>query len=95
MFSKLFYTLTVFLKLKISFEMMVPKKTIFVTVNSVHGEVFCMLFCCKLIFSKSTFSDFFQEYQQSVKQLKPRPGPTGLGPNCLQRLSADDKRYKN
>ena len=47
--------------------------------------------------SKLTFSRiFFQEHFQSVKQFGSRSGPTfcqsyGLGPNCLQRLSADDK----
>ena len=39
---------------------------------------------------------FFQEYHQSVKQFGPRSDPTkcwhGLGPNCLQRLSADGTR---
>ena len=56
-----------------------------------------MLFCRLLIFSKSfIFEKFFQEYHMSVKQIGSRSGPTffrpDLGPNCLQRLSADDTR---
>ena len=41
-----------------------------------------------------SFLKFFQEYHQSVKPFGSRSGPTfvgpDLGPNCLQRLSADD-----
>ena len=42
------------------------------------------------------FKNIFQEYHQSVKQLDPYQarrflGPD-LGPNCLQRLSADEKK---
>ena len=48
------------------------------------------IFFLKPIFRKK----IFYEYDQSVKQFGSRPGPTfvgpGLGPNCLQRLSADD-----
>ena len=38
------------------------------------------------------FSIFFRKYQKSVKQFGSRSRPVGpdLGPNCLQRLSADD-----
>ena len=39
-----------------------------------------------LLFSKT----FFQEHYQSVKRFGSRSGP-GLGSNCLQWLSADDK----
>ena len=38
------------------------------------------------------FKTFFQEYHQSVKQFKYRSGPN-LNPNCLQRLSAEDKSH--
>ena len=53
-------------------------------------------FCRLLIFPKSTFSKkFFQEYLQNVKQFGCRSGLTKcLGPNCLQRLSADDTRSR-
>ena len=39
------------------------------------------------------FKTIFQEYHQSVKQFGCRSHFVGpdLGPNCLQRLSADDK----
>ena len=36
------------------------------------------------------FKKFIQEYYQRVKQFGSRSGPD-VGPNCLQRLSADDK----
>ena len=41
-------------------------------------------------FSKSTFQEY---HRRGVKQFGSRSGPTvpGLGPNFLQRLSADDK----
>ena len=44
-------------------------------------------------FSKiNLLEKFFQEYHQSIKQFGSRSGPTvcDLGPNCLQKLSADD-----
>ena len=40
------------------------------------------------------FSKYIQKHYQSVKQFWCRSGPTerpDLGPNCLQKLSADDK----
>ena len=55
-----------------------------------------MHFCRLLIFSKSTFSKIFQEYNQSVKQFGLRPDQArsivwpGPGPNCSQRLTADN-----
>ena len=56
MFSKLFYILTVFLKLKISFEMIVSKNTIFVIVNSVHGGTLLSAdFFQNQLFRMSTF----------------------------------------
>ena len=51
--------------------------------------------CRLLIFFKVNFFEkFFREYQQDVNSLDPDQaqhfvGPD-LGPNCLQRLSADD-----
>ena len=58
------------------------------------GKFVCV-FCRLLIFSKLLFSEkFFQEYNQSVKQLDPdqvrRSVGPDLGPYCLQMLSADD-----
>ena len=61
-----------------------------------------MILCHLLmVFFKSAFSKtFFREYDQNVKQLgySLRSGPTffgpELGPNCLQRLSADNKRRR-
>ena len=48
-------------------------------------------FCRLLIFFKIIFFEkFFWEHYQSVKWFGTRSGPT-LGPNCLQRLSADNK----
>ena len=60
--------------------------------------VICMLFVvCFFFFFFFFFFCFFliikkilQEYCQSVKQFGSRSGPT-FCPNCLQRLSADDK----
>ena len=56
-----------------------------------------MLLCSLLIFSKSTliiFKQLFQEYDQCHTVLDPDQarhsvGPD-LGPNCLQRLSAEE-----
>ena len=55
-----------------------------------------MLFSRLLTFFKiNSFIKFFHDHYQNVKQLDPDQvqhsvGPD-LGPNCLQRLSADDK----
>ena len=55
-------------------------------INSLSPGKLFMLFSCPLIFSKINFFEkFFHEYHLSVKQIGPN-----LGPNCLQRLSADD-----
>ena len=54
--------------------------------------IFAWFFCHLLIFSKSTFSENFIRniiIRQSVKQAIHFVGPD-LGPNCLQRLLADD-----
>ena len=64
-------------------------------IKSLHPGNLSRFFVVWRIFSKSTFSKkFFQEYDQSVKRLDPDQarssvGPD-LGPNCLQKLSADD-----
>ena len=58
-----------------------------------------MILCHLLMFffQISFFKTFFREYDQNVKRLgySLRSGPTffgpDLGPNCLQRLSADNK----
>ena len=60
-----------------------------------HAYVICLFF--KINF----FQQFLQEYHQSFKQFGSRSDMTfvgpDLGPNCLQRLSADDtsKQLKN
>ena len=45
-------------------------------------------------FKITFFENFLQEYHQCVKQFGPRSGRQrvgpDLGPNCLQKLSADD-----
>ena len=56
-----------------------------------------MLLLSSSDFSKLTFSQkFFQEHCQSVKQFGFRSGQTffspDLGPNYLQRLTADNKK---
>ena len=59
---------------------------------SLPTRYICMFFCHLLIFSKSTFSENFIRniiIRQSVKQAIHFVGPD-LGPNCLQRLLADD-----
>ena len=55
--------------------------------------IICMLgnfscFSCHLLtfFKINFYKKFFQEHCESVKKFRSR-----LGPNCLQRLSADDK----
>ena len=64
-------------------------------------KVNCMLgnfsyFCCRLLtfFKIIFFKKFFQEHNQSIKRFGSRSGTHSvgpdLGPNCLQRLSADD-----
>ena len=61
--------------------------------SSLPTGYFFMLFCCLLIFfycfflykKINFFENFSHEYHQIVKQFGP-----GLGPNCLQKLSADD-----
>ena len=55
----------------------------------------CFKFCRLLIFvSKLSFS---RNLLQIIKQFESRSGPINIGPdldgNCLQWLSADDKRY--
>ena len=62
------------------------------------GNYTCFCCCLQTFFFKikiNRFEKFFQEHYQSVKMLDPdqdqlNVGPD-LGPNCLQRLSADDK----
>ena len=77
----------------------------FVAIGALRVNPFtiCMLgnfscFCCRLLtFSKLSFSKNCEDHYQSIKQFGPRSGPTfcsvgpDLGPNCLQRLSADDE----
>ena len=56
--------------------------------NILHaGLLFFSCFCCYLLtfFKIDFFKKFFQEYYQSGKH---SVGPD-LGPNCLQRLSAE------
>ena len=44
-----------------------------------------------VFFQNCIFSEkFYQKYHQIVKQFRSRTGPT-FCPNCLQRLSADDR----
>ena len=61
--------------------------------NIEFWEIF-HAFCCLLIFFKiNLFKKLFQEYHLSVIQIGSRPDLTfDLGPNCLQKLSADDTR---
>ena len=57
------------------------------------GNFACFL-SSAVFFENQLFEKFFQKYDQSVKQFGPRSGLTfvrpDLGPNCLQRFSADD-----
>ena len=59
--------------------------------NLLPPGKFFMLFCHLLIFFKiNFFEEFFQEYHQcQTVWIQTRPD---LGPNCLQRLSADNTR---
>ena len=61
----------------------------------LHAGYFFHFFCCLLIFFKiEIFKKNFQEYHRSIKQFGSKSGRhfvgPDLGPNCLQRLSADD-----
>ena len=54
------------------------------------GNFACFFIICGFFsFLIYFLENVFQEYHQSVKQFGSRSGPTG--PNCLQRLSADNK----
>ena len=62
------------------------------------GNFACYFVICGfffLFFLIIFFKKIFQEYHQSVKQFESRSGihfvGPDLGPNCLKRLSADDK----
>ena len=55
--------------------------------------IFHAFFHCLLTFSKLNFLKKNREHYQSVKQLGSGSVPD-RGPNCLQRLSADDKRRR-
>ena len=70
-----------------------------IRVNSLPPRKMFMLFCRLLIFFKNKcFEKFFQEYHQSVNLNSLDPDQTqyfvmpDLGPNCLQKLSADVTR---
>ena len=65
---------------------------------TIYWEIFCLLFCCLLIFFKIIFlgeNSFRNIYSIRVSnsldpdQARHFVGPN-LGPNCLQKLSADD-----
>ena len=62
--------------------------------------IFACFFCHLLNFLIMFFKKLFQEmqYNQSVKQFGSRSGRQhvgpGLGPKCLQRLSADDTKLQ-
>ena len=60
--------------------------------NSLHAGKFSYFFCYLLIiFSKSTFSkDAFKNTIRVSNSLDKHFVMLDLGPNCLQRLSADD-----
>ena len=60
--------------------------------------LFCTLVCCLLIFFKINFFEkFFKEYHQHVKQFETRSAgqfaEPDLGPNYVQKLSADNTYY--
>ena len=59
-----------------------------------NWEIFHAFMSSADFFKINFWGNFFQEYHQSVKQFGSRSGPTfvgpDLGPNCLQKLSADD-----
>ena len=61
--------------------------------NSFHTGKFCMLFCRLDIFFKLTFSKkSFRNTIRVANSLEPdQIVEPDLGPNCLQRISADDK----
>ena len=61
----------------------------FVYLNFLHaGKFFMLLLSSADFFKINFFKKFFQERYQSVKQFV---GPD-LGTNCMQRLSAGNKR---
>ena len=68
-------------------------------VNSLHAGWFFMLLLSSADFFKiNFFKKIFQEHYHSVKQFGSRSGQYSVSPylvpNCLQRLSADDKSHR-
>ena len=58
---------------------------------SLHSGYFCMLFCCLLFYSKYSSRNRIRVSKSlDPDQARHFVGPD-LGPNCLQRLSADTK----
>ena len=61
------------------------------------GSFSCIYYRLLTFFKINFLEKFFQEHYQSVKQFGFRSGPAfflvchDMAPNCLQRLSADDK----
>ena len=56
---------------------------------TLHDVYFSCFYCCLLFLEINFFKNFFQKHYQSVKIVWTKIDPD-LGPNCLQKLSADD-----
>ena len=50
------------------------------------GNFVCFFYCQKQLFSKNSCKNIIRVFLNSLEFVGP-----DLGPNCLQRLSADDK----
>ena len=66
-------------------------------VEAFHGTVKENKLSSTYFFQTNFFKKIFQGHYHNVKQFGSRSGLTDpdLDPNCLQRLSADDKQGKN
>ena len=64
--------------------------------NFLHADFFFILLLsfADFFINISLFEQFFRKHHQSIKLFKnPDVVSLYLGPKCLQRLSADDKRH--
>ena len=86
---------------KLPWQQLMPNMHVMESMAMVGFFFLCLLgsfraFSCvsaDFFFKINVFRKFFQECHRSVKQLGPRSVGPDLGPNHLQRFSADDKSH--
>ena len=75
--------------------MQYPYQTYFIfSIDSLQAGKFFMFDCCLLIFLKKFLHQCQTDLDPFPNQAQHFDGPD-LGPNCLQRLSADDMQVEN